>query len=192
MLRLGHYLFKCAETSDEFEQVHRLNYRTFVTEVPQHPDPGTGQLIDKFHAKSRYFIALRHDRLVGMVSTHDRPPFSVAGRLPDPTLLDRPGSRPLECRLLAVVPEERHTVVFAGLVWSIYEYVTAVGHTHLYISAVEGRVGLYEQLGFERLGPAVPCGSARFVPMIVTPGRIAEQTGHAMALWRKRLERSAR
>src|SRR5262249_20438358 len=46
---------------------------------------------------------------------------------------------------------------------------------------------LYEQLGFEPLGPAVPCGQARFVPMVVTPERIKERIGRAIELWRKRL-----
>jgi aspartate aminotransferase-like enzyme len=190
MLRIGRYVFKVADAPSEFEQIHRLNYRTFVSEIPQHADPGTGGvLVDKFHGKSTYFIALRDDRLVGMLSAHDRPPFSVAGRLPDPGVLERPGSRPLECRLLAVVPEERHTVAFAGLVWCVYLYVTAQGYTHLYISGVQERVPLYEQLGFEALGPAVPCGQARFVPMVATPARMAERNGRAMQLWRKRLER---
>jgi aspartate aminotransferase-like enzyme len=190
MLRIGRYVFKVADTPSEFEQIHRLNYRTFVSEIPQHADPGTGGvLVDKFHAKSTYFIALRDGRLVGMLSAHDRPPFSVAGRLPDPGVLERPGTRPLECRLLAVVPEERHTVAFAGLAWSVYLYLTARGYTHLYISGVEQRVPLYEQLGFEPLGPAVPCGQARFVPMVATPARMAERLGRAIELWRKRLER---
>jgi Flp pilus assembly protein TadB len=88
MWRLGRYVFKIADTPSEFEQIHRLNYRTFVSEIPQHADPGTGGvLVDKFHAKSTYFIALRDGRLVGMLSAHDRPPFSVAGRLPDPGVL---------------------------------------------------------------------------------------------------------
>src|SRR4051812_30331106 len=54
MLRVGHYLFKRAESKQEFEQVHRLNHRTFVDEIPQHKATGTGVLVDKFHHKSVY------------------------------------------------------------------------------------------------------------------------------------------
>ena len=85
----GRYLFKRAETEWELEQVHQLNYRTFVREIPQHSDPGSGRLIDKFHDKNDYFIALSGDRVIGMVSVHDRPPFSIAERLPDPRLIEQ-------------------------------------------------------------------------------------------------------
>src|SRR5688500_581427 len=83
----GRYLFKRAETEWELEEVHRLNYRTFVREIPQHSDPGSGRLVDKFHDKNHYFIALSGDQLIGMVSVHDCPPFSVSERLSDPGIL---------------------------------------------------------------------------------------------------------
>src|SRR5207248_1582164 len=82
-------------------------------------------------------------RLVGMLCAHDRPPFSVAGRMPDPERLADPGVRPLEVRLLAVEPEERHTGVFAGLIWSLYQFARR-GHSHLVISGVENQVPLSE------------------------------------------------
>ena len=114
MLRVGEYVFKRAETGDEFEQIHQLNYRTFVSEIPQHADAGDGRLVDKFHTKNAYFIALHDDRLVGMVSVHDQPPFSVADRLSDPSILHGPGARPLEVRLLAVEPPRRTPTPFVG------------------------------------------------------------------------------
>src|SRR5262249_21393962 len=77
------YFLKRALTTEKNKQTHRLNYRTFVTEIPQHHDTGDGRLVDKFHAKNIYFIAMRRDRVVGMISLHDQPPFSVADRLPD-------------------------------------------------------------------------------------------------------------
>src|SRR5262245_7270521 len=106
MLQVGQYVFKRAETSHEFDQIHRLNHRTFVQEIPQHADNGTGVLVDKFHNKNAYLIVLRDDRVVGMVSAHDEPPFSVSERLTDADILNRPGVRPLEVRLLAIEPDE--------------------------------------------------------------------------------------
>src|SRR5258708_15930130 len=117
MMRLGPYLFKLADTTRELEQIHRLNYRTFVKEIPQHHDDGTGELVDKYHDKNTYFIALLNGRLVGMLSAHDRPPFSVAGRMPDPTILTAPAVRPLEVRLLTVDPGERNSPALLRLVW---------------------------------------------------------------------------
>src|SRR5207248_11100712 len=92
MLRVGHYVFKCADTRQEFEQIHCLNYRTFVSEIPQHPDTGTGMLVDKFHHKNSYLIVLREDRVVGMLSAHDQPPFSLADRLRDTTIVTCSGT----------------------------------------------------------------------------------------------------
>src|SRR5262245_36229727 len=183
MLQVGGYIFKRAETEDEFDQIHALNYRTFVGEIPQHPDSGTGRLIDKFHHKNTYFIALDGKEVVGMVSVHGQPPFSIAERLPDPTLLERPGTRPLEVRLLAVRHEKRHSVVFSGLVWTLYLHAEEVGATHLFISGVQDRLSLYEQLGFEAIGPAVGGGGAVFVPMVAPLGNIAEKKRRAFQLW---------
>src|SRR5262249_21718330 len=125
MLRVGRYFFKHAETADEIEQVHRLNYRTFVGEVQQYPENGVGRLVDKFHHKNTYFVAIRDGRVIGMISVHGEPPFSVAGRLPDPSILQRPGCRPIEVRLLAVDPHERNSPVAYGLMAVFYEYADA-------------------------------------------------------------------
>jgi aspartate aminotransferase-like enzyme/predicted N-acetyltransferase YhbS len=190
MLQVGEYIFKRAETREELEQVHRLNYRTFVSEIPQHADPGSGLLVDKFHDKNAYFIALHDDRVVGMVSVHDQPPFSVAERLSDPTILQLPGVRPLEVRLLAVEPTRRNTTVFFGLVWHIYEHARSNGYTHLFISGLEDRLPLYRQIGFEPLGPAVRSGSASFVPMMVTVGQLTRKHERALQLWQSHLQRA--
>ncbi|MBI1917630.1 MAG: aminotransferase class V-fold PLP-dependent enzyme [Planctomycetes bacterium] len=187
MLQVGGYVFKRAETDDEFDQIHALNYRTFVGEIPQHADTGTGRLVDKFHHKNTYFIALQDTEVVGMVSVHGQPPFSIADRLPDPGLLERPGTRPLEVRLLAIKSEKRHSVVYSGLVWTLFRYAQDVGATHLFISGVQERLSLYEQLGFERIGPPVQGGRAVFIPMAVRVSNIAEKKHRAMQLWIKRL-----
>ncbi|HWY86676.1 MAG TPA: GNAT family N-acetyltransferase [Gemmataceae bacterium] len=189
MLRVGHYLFKRAESKQEFEQVHRLNHRTFVDEIPQHQPTGTGALVDKFHHKNVYLIVLRDDRVVGMVSTHDQPPFSVADRLPDPKILDQDGSRPLEVRLLAIEPRERNNTLFFGLIWTLYAYAQKNGYTHLFISGVEKRQKLYERLGFVPLGPAVRCGEAAFVPMVQIVGQLPGKLEHMKKMWEMRLEK---
>src|SRR5262245_52357271 len=113
MHRLGRYLFKQADSAEEFEQIHRLNYRTFVQEIRQHSDNGQGRLVDKYHERNVYFLALVEDRLVGMISVHDRAPFSIESRLADPTRVRRAGMRPLEVRLLAIDEGERNTYVIA-------------------------------------------------------------------------------
>jgi aspartate aminotransferase-like enzyme len=191
MLDVGRYRFKRAEELHEFEAIHRLNYRTFVEEIPQHADPGTGRLVDKFHHKNVYFIALRDEQVVGMISAHGEPPFSVATRLSDPSVLTRPGIRPLEVRLLAVDPGERNGIVLGGLLWSFYEHARDNGFTDLFISGVTNRTELYERLGFEALGPAVRSGEADFVPMSVAFPRLQAQLQKLIPLWKRHLRRLA-
>jgi aspartate aminotransferase-like enzyme len=183
MLRVGNYVFKRAESAQEFEQIHLLNYRTFVNEIPQHADPGTGRLVDKFHNKNAYFIVLCEGRVIGMVSGHDQPPFSIAERLTDPAILTRPGTRPLEVRLLAIEPDRRNSTVFFGLLWALYQYAQEHGYTHLFISGVQERVPLYQRLGFEPLGPAVGHGKAAFVPMMLTVGKLPARVQRVKHLW---------
>jgi aspartate aminotransferase-like enzyme/N-acyl-L-homoserine lactone synthetase len=190
-LRLAQYSFKLAASPHELEQVHRLNYRTFVREIHQHADPGTEYLIDKYHHKNRYFVALRGQHVVGMLAVHDQPPFSVAERLSDPDVLERLGARLLEVRLLAIEPGERHSLVFAGLMWSLYQYARRAGYTHVVGSGVADRQSLYERLGFRTLGPAVPSGEATFVPMALALDELPEQIRRDIELWKRRIGEQA-
>jgi aspartate aminotransferase-like enzyme len=187
MLQAGGFTFKLADTPAEYEQIHALNYRTFVTEIPQHQDSGEGRLVDKFHHKNAYIIALYEGRVVGMLSVHDQPPFSIADRLSDPSILQRPGTRPLEVRLLAIEPEHRNSFVFYGLTHSLYEYSRDAGYTHLYISGLEERLHLYQQIGFETLGPAVRSGTTSFVPMVCPVSRIGDKHQRYIRLWHKHI-----
>jgi len=46
-------IFKVATEPDEFEKIHRLNYQTFVEEIPQYEPNPQGMLVDKFHDENR-------------------------------------------------------------------------------------------------------------------------------------------
>ncbi len=95
--KLGRFSFKRADTPEEIEQVHQLNYRTFVKEIQQHADSGTGRLVDKFHEWNTYFLAILDDQVIGMLSVHDRAPFSLESRLDDPAVIRQPGMRRSRC-----------------------------------------------------------------------------------------------
>jgi len=189
MIDTGRYRFKLADRDEEIEQIHRLNHRTFAEELGQHAAHSDGRLVDKFHDKNSYFVALSENRVVGMVSIHDRPPYSVEDRLPDPTVLHRAGARPAEVRLLAVEPDHRAGLVFGGLVWSALIYARQ-RYTEVYISGVAERVALYERLGFRPLGPAVACGKAAFVPMSVQ-FPLDENVERLARMWSARIARQS-
>ena len=159
------FIFKRAETPEEFRQVHELNYRTFVEEIGEHPENREQMLVDKFHDRNIYFIAKRAGLVVGMIAVHDQPPFSTTERLSDPELLEALGGPFLEVRLFALEPTLRGRTTVVGILWPVLRYATLKGYSHLLISGVTDRVGMYRRLGFRPLGPAVPKGRAAFVPM---------------------------
>ena len=107
--------FKQAAESWEFEAIARLNYKTFVEEIPQHSQNDQQQLIDRFHEHNTYFICLRGRSLIGMITVRDTRPFSLDYKLGnlDAFLPEHHGL--CEVRLLAVDREYRNGTVFRGL-----------------------------------------------------------------------------
>jgi len=165
LLQLAGLTFKRADDQGELRQVHELNYLTFVREIRQHEDPGRPALVDKFHERNLYLIAKRGPEVVAMLAVHDRPPFSVASRLDDPTWIDRHCPRPLEVRLLAVRPTERKSVVLPGLLLLLYRHAGDEGYSHLLASGVRRQLGMYRKLGFEAIGAERQTGHAFFTPL---------------------------
>ena len=104
--------FKQVENSSEVEQIHALNHRVFAEEIAQHHRQASGLLVDRFHAQNRYFVAVKDGVVIGMISAHEGPEFSITKRLSDPAVLER-FSVPLEVRLLAIDPQERNRTVLA-------------------------------------------------------------------------------
>jgi hypothetical protein len=74
---------KIATEAWEFEQIHQLNYRTFVEEIPQHAPNPEGRLVDRFHAQNHYVIVLNGRELVGMVAWRHQRPFSLDSKVPN-------------------------------------------------------------------------------------------------------------
>jgi len=163
---MGRLLFKEAESPPELEQVHALNHRVFAEEIAQHQTNPSGLLIDHLHQQNRYFIAVRDGTVVGMISANEGPEFSVAKRLRDVGVI-RGLAHPVEVRLLAIHAQERNRTIVAGLLWQAYTFSLASGFSHVLISAIAERESMYRKLGFQPLGPAVPEGSASFIPMVM-------------------------
>ena len=189
-VRFGRYVFKPADSPEEVAQLEQLNWRTFVSELGQHADDGCGRLVDKFHHKNRYFVALHDGRVVGMLAVHDQAPFSIARRLPAALQLDQLAPHPLEVRLLAVDPGHRRGLVFGGLGWAVLEHARRNGYSHLLISGVAERQRMYENMGFHALGPAVAEGRAAFVPMLATVEQLPAHIRISAVRMTRRLRRS--
>jgi N-acyl-L-homoserine lactone synthetase len=184
-------VFKEADTDSEIQQVHRLNHLTFAEELGQHPATPEGFLVDRFHARNRYMVAVENGKVVGMISVHDQPPFSIQKRMPgglDP--LER-FARPCEVRLLAIERGARRGMILAGLFWRVYDYAKKSLHSHMLISGVQERLAMYKALGFEELGPAQAEGASSFVPMALDlrreSARLRKRASLYSSWWQRRV-----
>ncbi len=160
--------FKIASEPWEFEAIHRLNYKTFVEEIPQHVRNPEERLVDKFHQENTYAICLYGEELVGMVAGRAHRPFSLDAKLPE---LDKhlpAGRKALEVRLLSVEKKYRNGVVFSRLVGLIAHHFREQGCDLAIISGTTRQLRLYKHLGFVPFGPAVGTGEAQFQPMYLT------------------------
>jgi aspartate aminotransferase-like enzyme len=167
--------FKVATEEWEFEQVHELNYRTFVEEIPQHQASSTPRLVDKFHAENTYLVCLCGDQVVGMIAARGRRPFSLDQKLPNLDSYLPPGRRACEIRLLSVEKEYRNGQVFRGLTALMWQFGTEHGYDLGVISGTTRQQRLYRHLGFVPFGPQVGKGEAMFQPMYVTLEKFEKQ-----------------
>lgn len=162
------YRFKIASEEWELEQVHRLNYATFVEEIPQHPSNDLGVLVDRFDLENTYIICLRENQLIGMVAARSNRPFSLDQKLENLDTYLPPGQSICEIRLLAVDRRYRHSSILCGLVASLAEYGNQHGYNLAIVSAYLKQLRLYRHLGFVPFGPLVGTGEAQFQPMYLT------------------------
>src|ERR1041385_2778600 len=108
-------VFKFASEDWEFEAIHRLNYKTFAEEIPQHEKSPTGRLVDKFHAEDTYLICLRARKLLGMMAVRATRPVSLDQNLANLDSYLPPGRKICEIRLLAVEKKFRGAQVLQGI-----------------------------------------------------------------------------
>ncbi|MBM4298657.1 MAG: aminotransferase class V-fold PLP-dependent enzyme [Deltaproteobacteria bacterium] len=167
MKTTGSLTYKIADEEWQFEAIHRLNYRTFVEEIPQHDENPERRLVDKFHDENTYLICLLGQRLLGMVAVRSRRPFSLDQKLENLDSYLPPARSVCELRLLAVAPDARAGVVCHGLMGALRDYCRR-RHDLGVISGTVRQLKLYRHLGFQPFGPLVGRAGAKFQPMYVT------------------------
>ena len=164
-------VFKVATEDWEFEQIHRLNYKTFVEEIPQHQASPTQRLVDKFHAENTYLICLSNQKLAGMLAVRGNRPFSLDQKLPDLDSHLPRGRTICEIRLLAIEKKFRGArggQVLQGILALLWQHGVEKGYDLAIISGTTRQQRLYQHLGFVPFGPLVGSGDAQFQPMYVT------------------------
>jgi aspartate aminotransferase-like enzyme/ribosomal protein S18 acetylase RimI-like enzyme len=177
------YRIKTAQTEAEREQVHRLNYATFVEEIPQHAPNPERRLVDRFDAENEYVIALAADgQVVGMLALRARRPFSLDQKLERLDDYLPPHRSVCELRLLAVRPEHRHSALFRDLIAHTARRCVAAGHDLAVISGTTRQLALYRHLGFEPFGPVVGAAGAQFQPMLLALERLRAGAGATLGV----------
>jgi aspartate aminotransferase-like enzyme len=161
-------VFKFASEDWEFEQIHRLNYRTFVEEIPQHHASPAERLVDKFHSENTYLICLSGRKLAGMLAVRGNRPFSLDQKLANLDSYLPAGRIICEIRLLAIEKKFRGAQVLQGILALLWQHGIEKGYDLAIISGTTRQSKLYQHLGFVPFGPLVGTGDAQFQPMYVT------------------------
>src|SRR5882672_2510212 len=161
-------VFKFASEDWELEEIHRLNYKTFVEEIPQHKASPTQRLVDKFHAENTYLICLCGRKLAGMLAARSNRPFSLDQKLENLDSYLPAGRKVCEIRLLAVERKFRGAQVLQGILALLWQHGVEKGYDLAIISGTTRQVKLYQHLGFVPFSPLLGVGDAQFQPMYVT------------------------
>lgn len=166
--------YKIANSQTEFEAIHRLNYRTFVEEIPQHQANPDGRLVDKFHAENTYAVCLDGETVVGMLAGRSARPFSLDGKVDDLDGHLPQGSKPVEIRLLAVAPSYRLSVILTHLITLLANHFAEQGCDLAVISGTTRALEMYRRMGFVPFGPLTGAPGAQFQPMYLSAEAVSK------------------
>ena len=151
-------IFKIASEPWEFDQIHELNYQTFVDEIPQHQQNEEQKLVDKFHQENTYVIC---------VALRDKRPLSLDEKLENLESYLPPFKSILEYRLLAVKKEHRKTAIFTGIMKKSFDMAIKGDYDIAVISGTTQQSRLYKHLGYKPFGPLVGKQGALYQPMYI-------------------------
>jgi hypothetical protein len=155
-------------TELEFEQIHKLNYETFVEEIPQHHVNDEKKLVDKFHEKNKYIIAKKDENVIAMISYTLERPFSLDKKLVDLDSYLPSFKKIAEVRLLAVDRSQRKTMTTYLLLKKLCEELIEHDVDIAVISGTTRELKLYNKIGFKPFANLVGSDGALYQPMYIT------------------------
>lgn len=184
--------YKLASEQSEFEQIHQLNYQTFVEEIPQHSKNDKNELIDRFHQENTYMIAKKGEEVVGMIAIRAKRPFSLDYKLESlDDCLPVKGTA-CEVRLLSIKKAYRSSRVFYHLCERLVQFCLEKGYTMALISGTVRQLKLYRRIGFIPFGPLTGEEGAQFQPMYLTKENFERSTKAFIRLMEKKTEPAKR
>jgi len=157
--------FKIAETREEFDQINKLNYKTFLEEIQQHPQNPKKYLVDKFHTENTYIICLENGIVIAMVSVRGNRPFSLDEKVQGLDSFFHADFKPCEIRLLSIESNRRSGRILQGLLTKLALVCIKKGFDIALISGIVAQEKLYLRLGFLPFGDPVKNGQVYYQPM---------------------------
>ncbi|SDH05505.1 aspartate aminotransferase [Planococcus glaciei] len=179
------YWCKVARTQSEFDEIAKLNYETFVEEIPQHEPDSSGTRVDPFHEQNTYLIVLADTAIVGMIALRDERPFSLDKKIGKVENFLPHFEKICEIRLMAVRKPHRNGRVFFLLARALSDYCYEQGYDAAVISGTTRQLRLYDQIGFQAFAEPVGKGEAVFIPMVTTRQQYAESVAARLQTKRK-------
>ena len=161
-------IVKNATEEWEFEQIFKLNYSTFVEEIPQHPTNEEKKLKDKFHEVSEYVIAINQNEVLGMICINDKRPFSLDKKIDNLEQYLPEAKSICEIRLLSVKREARGGLIFFNLFNHMRNLCYEKGYDLAIISGTVLQERLYRKIGFIPFAHKVGTSEALYQPMYLT------------------------
>ncbi|ANU15096.1 GNAT family N-acetyltransferase [Planococcus halocryophilus] len=162
------YWCKIARTEAEYAEIARLNYDTFVEEIPQHQTNDSGTRVDPFHEQNTYLIVLSEMEVVGMIALRSERPFSLDLKIGKFEEFLPNAGKVCEIRLLAIRKAHRNGRVFFLLARALSDFCLEQGFDSAVISGTTRQMKLYGQLGFRAFAEPMGTGEAIFIPMVTT------------------------
>jgi hypothetical protein len=169
---------KIASEDWELEQVHRLNYRTFVEEIPQHSSNDERRLVDRLLARSVCYLCLDGRRLRGMVVVGSERPFSLDAKIEGLDSYLPPHRSSCEVRLLAVERNDRGGTVYVALMGAVLRHARKHGHDLAVLSGAKRQLPLYRHMGCVPIGPPIGTAAAPYQGMYLTWDRVSPTLLH--------------
>jgi len=161
-------ILKPATELYEFLQIHQLNYKTFVEEIPQHQQNSEKMLVDKFDSKNKYLVARNGKQVIGMVCYNNHRPFSLDAKIDDLDQYLPQHTNLVEVRLLSVCREQRKATIAYRLLQYLCQTLLQQDVDAAVISGTTRQTKLYTAMGFTPFGPLVGETGALYQPMFIT------------------------
>jgi predicted N-acetyltransferase YhbS len=152
-------------TQDEFDKIHQLNHETFADEIPQHEKTPDGKLIDAFHEKNTYIVALEGEELVGMVCYNSVRPFSLDKKINNLDELLPDYKKLVEVRLFAVKKNKRKQGIALAMLKLLIPSLIKQGYDLGIISGSLKELELYNNIGAVPFGSVVGTPEAPYQPL---------------------------